>query len=183
MLFYSYPLELISTYPGSVLCRCARIAETDSPIVDALAPAAATTLLRPSLSCWDDDLLLSTSSLLLFRTVELHRSSAAGGNRRPDAASPSTSSPPSTSSSPLRTTLVALLVAKQSSRPLLSPLPVLALAVDDVPPSRICRTLPHLRHFRHSVGLMRLQLVHVHCNTEAIVPIVRLMRHHQQHGR
>lgn len=43
MRFRSYPLvELISTYPGMVFGRCARIAANDSPIVDALLPAGNT---------------------------------------------------------------------------------------------------------------------------------------------
>lgn len=65
--------------------------------------------------------------------------------------------------------------SKESPPPLpLVPPPVSPDAAEcegDVVVVRIFLTLPHFKHLRHSVGLMRLQFVHVHCSTEAIVPI------------
>lgn len=42
----------------------------------------------------------------------------------------------------------------------------------ELPFSSTRRMQPQFKHFKHSVGLIILQLVHVHCSTEAIVPIV-----------
>lgn len=152
-----YPFELISTYPGSFFwLRLFRFAMHFHVVFDAAVDAAAAV----------------AATVVVVAVFFVSKFVWVSPLPFPSSSSCCTSFLPPVTAVPETVFPLLLFTHRRLSR---------AVLPTSSESSSIRRILPQFKHFRHSVGLIRLQLVHVHCSTEAIVPIVGGQEHGHAH--